>query len=76
METPSADGAPVADWYPDPVGRHELRYWDGTAWTPNVADGGQASVDPLEASPTTPVAAPEVAASGHEPAPRGMKRWS
>jgi hypothetical protein len=74
MDNEATGGLPAADWYPDPQGGHELRYWDGTAWTPNVADGGQASVDPLEASPTTPVAAAEVAASGHEPAPRGMKR--
>ena len=35
-----------ADWYPDPCGRHELRYFDGAAWTQNVADGGRAAVDP------------------------------
>ena len=22
-----------ADWYPDPSGKHEHRYWDGTVWT-------------------------------------------
>ena len=21
------------DWYPDPLGRHELRYYDGSRWT-------------------------------------------
>ena len=36
-----------ADWYPDPSGTHQLRYWDGTRWTPQVADNGQQSVDPL-----------------------------
>jgi hypothetical protein len=49
------DGAPVAytppaaavpaGWHADPVGRHEQRYWDGTRWTGDVADGGTASVD-------------------------------
>lgn len=34
-------------WYPDPVGRHQYRYWDGSAWKDDVADGGQASTDPL-----------------------------
>ncbi len=38
---------PPAGWYPDPARRHEYRYWSGVAWTPQVADHGQASVDPL-----------------------------
>ena len=36
---------PAADWYPDPFGRHELRYWDGTAWTEHVASHGRQSTD-------------------------------
>jgi len=36
-----------AEWYPDPSGNHQLRYWDGTQWTAQVADNGQQSVDPL-----------------------------
>jgi hypothetical protein len=36
-----------AGWYPDPARRHEYRYWDGAVWTAQVADRGQASVDPL-----------------------------
>jgi hypothetical protein len=39
--------APAAGWYPDPSGRHELRYWSGALWTEHVADGGQSSVDRL-----------------------------
>lgn len=35
-----------ADWYPDPFGRHEVRYWDGTRWTEHVASAGRQSVDP------------------------------
>ncbi len=38
-----------ADWYKDPMGRHEYRYWNGTAWTEHVSDGGVRSVDPLVA---------------------------
>ncbi|MEW6473264.1 MAG: phospholipid scramblase-related protein [Actinomycetota bacterium] len=34
-----------ADWYPDPSGRHEHRYWDGTRWTEHVASHGRQSVD-------------------------------
>jgi hypothetical protein len=35
-----------AGWYPDPSGRFELRYWNGTAWTEHVARGGQQYTDP------------------------------
>jgi hypothetical protein len=46
-----AGGAP-AQWYTDPMGRHQHRYWDGTAWTEHVADDGLSSTDPLyEPSP-------------------------
>ncbi len=36
-----------ADWYPDPNGRAELRYWDGNVWTDHVSTGGQQSTDPV-----------------------------
>lgn len=42
--------AAAPDWYEDPMGRHQHRYWDGTAWTQDVADSGQTSVDPLDGS--------------------------
>lgn len=42
---------PEAAWHPDPTGRHEQRYWDGTRWTEHVADGGSTSTDPLDATP-------------------------
>ncbi len=38
---------PVAGWQPDPSGRHDYRYWDGAAWTDDVSDNGQTSVDPM-----------------------------
>ncbi len=38
-------------WHPDPTGRHELRYWDGSTWTDHVADQGAQSVDPLIPQP-------------------------
>jgi uncharacterized protein YxjI len=34
-----------ANWYPDPWGRHEHRYFDGTDWTEHVASHGRQSVD-------------------------------
>jgi hypothetical protein len=39
---------PPAQWYPDPLGRHVYRYWDGTQWTPHVADAGGTGYDPLD----------------------------
>lgn len=36
------------NWQPDPTGRHEARFWDGTAWTAWVSDGGQQTEDPPE----------------------------
>ena len=34
------------------MGRHQLRYWDGQAWTEHVSTNGVQSVDPLQ--PATP----------------------
>jgi uncharacterized protein YxjI len=47
-----------ANWFADPTGRHQHRYWDGTAWTDLVSDDGITAHDPISstASPTdTPV---------------------
>jgi hypothetical protein len=45
--TASAGATPnvPADWYKDPSGRFELRYWNGSAWTEHVATGGTQSID-------------------------------
>jgi hypothetical protein len=37
---------PEASWLPDPSGGHELRYWNGHAWTEHVSDRGATSVEP------------------------------
>jgi uncharacterized protein YxjI len=48
-----------ADWYPDPAGRHEHRYWDGSQWTEHVASHGRQSVDPdVTSAPPPTVARP------------------
>ncbi len=49
LRTSAADayrtsGAP-ANWFPDPTGRHEHRYWDGVGWTVHVADRGVAATE-------------------------------
>lgn len=52
-----------ANWYADPTGRHQLRYWDGSAWTLHVSDNGVQGSDPptMGAAPsvTVPSATPE-----------------
>lgn len=35
----------AAEWYPDPTGRHQFRYFDGDVWTENVSDAGVATTD-------------------------------
>jgi hypothetical protein len=49
MESSDREGSVPADWYADPTGRHERRYWDGAAWTDHVVNGGTQSLDPMEA---------------------------
>jgi len=57
-------------WLPDPTGRHEHRFWDGTRWTDDVADRGVASVDPLNAPPRPTTPQPQQPASAPAPHPR------
>lgn len=52
-------------WAPDPTGRHEYRWYDGTTWTDRVADHGEEAVDPVAApgppTASTPSATPPAA---------------
>ena len=36
-----------ANWYPDPAGRHELRFWDGERWTDARAILGKDGKSPV-----------------------------
>ena len=53
MALPTADpagrraSADPAAGTPIPSGRHQFRWWDGTAWTASVADNGVVSEDAL-----------------------------
>lgn len=38
-------------WYPDPAGRYEYRFWDGSDWTANVSRSGEQLTDPDGAPP-------------------------
>ncbi len=68
-------------WFPDPSGRHQVRWWDGAAFSDQVADGGVVGTDagrgpvvPLGAGPVGPPwsAAP----GGFVVVPRrGPPRW-
>jgi uncharacterized protein YxjI len=42
----SETGTNAPDWYPDPYGRHEMRFYDGSQWTEHVSSHGKQSVDP------------------------------
>jgi hypothetical protein len=36
----SHQGSVPPGWYPDPMKRHESRYWDGARWTEHVSNAG------------------------------------
>jgi uncharacterized protein YxjI len=42
------------NWYPDPRGRHELRYFDGAGWTDHVSDNGVTGTDPVSVAAPPP----------------------
>lgn len=66
---------PPASWHPDPTGRFEQRYWDGSRWTDHVWTRGHQSTDPLIPAAATPqlpaeqAAAPAASAPAPAPAP-------
>lgn len=43
----------AADWYPDPLHRHQMRYYDGAVWTAYAADNGAVVDDPLDTNRRT-----------------------
>lgn len=51
----SGSGGHQPNWYPDPMGRHEYRWFDGTTWTDAVSSHGKQSVDPVAAQAKVPV---------------------
>ena len=71
MDAQGGTGCPKADWYKDPSGRHQFRYWDGASWTDHVGDDGKSSLDPLQGR-VPPKAEPVVRTS---PAPDRCKAF-
>ena len=61
MPTEPGAANPAPDWYPDPMGRHEYRYWDGASWTDNVASHGRQSTDPVDSQPAKTVVGQQTA---------------
>jgi hypothetical protein len=43
----TAPSRAAANWYPDPLGRGEYRYWDGERWTQWIANGGVSRPDTI-----------------------------
>ncbi len=60
----------AAGWHADPMGRHQWRWWDGSAWTEHVAGGGVATTDPIGGPSIAPAAQnPWVPSGGWAPTP-------
>jgi hypothetical protein len=43
--SPPPTATALTAWLPDPTGRNELRYFDGSGWTEHVANAGVISLD-------------------------------
>lgn len=79
---------PGAGWLPDPSGRHQLRWWDGAAFSDQVADGGVVGTD-TGRDPAPPAGGPGADWPAGPPwvgapvdtgglimvAPHGRRRW-
>ncbi len=66
-------------WFPDPSGRFEFRFWNGTSWTDRVARGGVEAIDPpaptsVSANEPTLVGAP-VATESPSNSPLHQRGW-
>ena len=59
-----------AGWLPDPTGRFEYRYWDGSEWSTYVSRHGSQGSDPVTVPPPPPVA------STAAPPPPPVASWS
>lgn len=73
----------AAGWYNDPTGRSQMRYFDGSSWTDNVAANGQLTLEPVTPTPATAGAAVRSGRvafadppSTTRPTPPARRRWS
>lgn len=44
---PEGDRAGSGRWFPDPTGRSDRRYWDGTSWTDRITRRGLQETDSI-----------------------------
>ena len=54
----SNQDATAPGWRPDPTGRHDLRWWDGSRWTDRVAARAAEAVDPYDDPDATMASSP------------------
>jgi hypothetical protein len=70
----------TAGWFPDPVGRGDQRYWDGSRWTDVVAIDGEERTDPEPPPMGGPDGSPPVRpgrqVDGDAPSPAPWRRWA
>jgi hypothetical protein len=60
-----------AKWWPDPYGRFQQRYFDGSKWTEHVIDtNGTQTIDPLGTTVSVPFATPTSSATSTPAATR------
>lgn len=71
---PGANPAWAPGWYDDPYGRHQLRYFDGAIWLPDVEDGGVVSSDPMHVPP--PPHHVDPSPGGGHPTPTGLGTYT
>jgi hypothetical protein len=62
--------AAAPGWQPDPTGRHDYRYWDGSRWTDDVSDAGATSKDPVGGPPQQQAAATQPQPQPTQPQPQ------
>jgi hypothetical protein len=51
---PPVPPTPGPGWLPDPTGRFQYRYWDGTNWSASVSREGSTESDPIPGSTQPP----------------------
>lgn len=71
MLPPLPPPGPDPGWFPDPLRRFELRYFNGSTWTADVASRGMRTVDLLPTSSVSVGYAPTAT-----PFPRSAPGWS